>query len=305
MNPFDANERHRYIIESGGIPASSREEQEKEMWVNSINVDLDIPIYRYMKWEYLRQFYSNPQHEWILVRPCLWQDKFEHFIFKCEKVHSTKMDIDIEISNLADQYYAQCWTIVEESSMQWQVNKPHTNSRHDNVGDDENGEIWVKVRTTPRKLLSAMFYSSNNLVSDSLNILTYFIGKVEYLDNESIENFTITNPEQLIDPNGLQQVLFLLLKRMPYQQEQEVRLIMQVDSKFCSRHQGDIIGREIDNWYDLIDEIVLDPWVTQDQETEVKSYLSQLAQQQNRTPINCWKSHLNDHPQYWVPTLDI
>ena len=150
-----------------------------------------------------------------------------------------------------------------------------------------------------------MFYSSNNLVSDSLNILTYFIGKVEYLDNESIENFTITNPEQLIDPNGLQQVLFLLLKRMPYQQEQEVRLIMQVDSKFCSRHQGDIIGREIDNWYDLIDEIVLDPWVTQDLETEVKSYLSQLAQQQNRTPINCWKSHLNDHPQYWVPTLDI
>lgn len=213
--------------------------------------------------------------------------------------------MDIDISNLADQYYAQCWTIVEESSMQWQVSKRHSNSCCDNVGDDENGEIWVKVRTTPRKLLGAMFYSSNNLVSDSLNILTYFIGKVEYLDNESIENFTITNPEQIIDPNGLQQVLFLLQKRMPYQQEQEVRLIMQVDSKFCSRHQGDIIGREIDNWYDLIDEIVLDPWVTQDQETEVKSYLSQLAQQQNQTPINCWKSHLNDHPQYWVPTLDI
>lgn len=102
-------------------------------------------------------------------------------------------------------------------------------------------------------------------MSDSLNILTYFIDKVEYLDNESIENFTITNPEQLIDPNSLQQVLFLLLKRMPYQQEQEVRLIMQVDGEFCSRHQGDIIGRVVDNWYDLIDEIVLDPWVTQEQ----------------------------------------
>ena len=55
MNPFDANLRHRYIIESGGIPASSPDEQEKEMLVNSINVDLDIPIYRYMKWEYLQQ----------------------------------------------------------------------------------------------------------------------------------------------------------------------------------------------------------------------------------------------------------
>ena len=275
------------------------------MRVNSINVDLDIPIYRYMKWEYLKEFYCNPRHEWILVRPCLWQDKFEHFIFKCKKVHSTKTGIDIGISNLADQYYAQCWTIVEESSMQWQVNKPHTNSRHDNVGDDENGEIWVKVRTTPRRLLSAMFYSSNNLVESSHNIITYFIGKVEYLDSEDIENFTITNPEQLIDQRGLQQVLFLLQKRLPYQQEQEVRLIMQVDSGFCSRHQGNVIGRVIDNWYDLIDEIVLDPWVTQEQETEVKSYLSQLAQQHGRIPIDCWKSHLNDCPQYLVPTLDI
>ena len=305
MNPFDTNERHEHIIKSSGIPASSAEGQDKEMWINSINVDLDIPIYRYMKWKYLQQFYSNSNHEWILARPCLWQDKFEHFIFKCEKFHSKKMDMDIDISNLADQYYAQCWTIVEESSMQWQVNKPHSNNRNDNVGDDENGEICVKVRTTPRKLLGAMFYSSDNLVENSRNIITYFIGKVEYLDSADIENFMITDSNQLMDQTGLLQVLFLLQKRMPYQQEQEVRLIMQVDSEFCSRHQGDIIGRVIDNWYDLIDEIVLDPWVTQEQETEVKSYLSQLAQQQNRTPINCWKSHLNDHPQYLIPTLDI
>ena len=103
----------------------------------------------------------------------------------------------------------------------------------------------------------------------------------------------------------LQQVLFLLQKRMPYQQEQEVRLIMQVDSEFCSRHQDNIIGRKIDNWYDLIDEIVLDPWVTRNQERAVKSFLSQLAHQQNQKTICCWKSHLNDYPQYLVPTLNI
>lgn len=304
MNPFDANKRHRYIIESGGGPATSAHEREKEMFVNAINVDLDIPIYRYMKWEYLEQFYSNSNHEWILTRPCLWQDKFEHFIFKCEKVHSKRMNMDIGISNLADQYYAQCWTIIEESSMQWQVNKHHSNSCHDNESDDD-GEIWVKVRTTPRKLLEAMFYSSDNLVNSSINIMTYFIGKVEYLDNESIEQFTITDPKQLTDQRGLQQVLFLLQKRIPYQQEQEVRLIMQVDSLFCTKHPNNIIGRKIDNWYDLIDEIVLDPWVTQNQEETVKSYLSQLSHQQNQTPISCWKSHLNDYPKYMVPSLDI
>lgn len=305
MNPFDANERHRYIVESGGNPASSADGQEKEMWVNSINIDLDIPIYRYMKWEYLKQFYSSLIHEWILVRPCLWQDKFEQFIFKCNRVHSRQMNIDIEISNLADQYYAQCWTIIEESSLQWQINKHHSNSCHDNTNNDDNGEIWVKVRSTPRKLLEAMFYSSNNLVKNTFNIMTYFIGKVEYLDSKAIENFTITNPNQLIEQSGIQQVLFLLQKRMPYQQEHEVRLIMQVDSDFCTQHPQPIIGRKIDNWYDLIDEIVLAPWVTQDQEAVVKSYLSQLAQQQNRTPICCWKSHLNDYPQYLTPTLDI
>ena len=30
-----------------------------------------------------------------------------------------------------------------------------------------------------------------------------------------------------------------------------------------------------------------------------------LAQRQDLTPIVCWKSHLNDCPQYLVPTLDI
>lgn len=305
MNPFDANERHRYIIASGGKPASSANGKEKEIWVNSINIDIDTPIYRYMKWKYLQQFYSDPRHEWILVRPCLWQDKFEQFIFKCDRVHSMQMNMDIGISNLADQYYAQCWTITEESSLQWQVNKQHSNSCHDNINDDDNGEIWIKMRSTPRKLLKAMFYSSDNLVENTFNIMTYFIGKVEYLNSEDIEKFTITDPNQLIDQNGLQQVLFLLQKRMPYQQEQEVRLIMQVDSGFCSRYHDNKIGRKIDNWYDLIDEIVLDPWVTQNQESRVKSYLSQLAQQQNRKPIYCWKSHLNDSPHYLIPTLNI
>ena len=92
---------------------------------------------------------------------------------------------------------------------------------------------------------------------------------------------------------------------MPYQQEHEVRLIMQVDSNFCTKHPHHKIGRKIDNWYDLIDEIVLDPWVTQNQEAAVKLYLLQLSQQENRYPICCWKSHLNDSPRYLVPILDI
>lgn len=58
------------------------------------------------------------------------------------------MNKDIKISNLAEQYYAQCWTIIEESSLQWQVNKKHSNSCHDNINDDVKA-IWVKEEPTP------------------------------------------------------------------------------------------------------------------------------------------------------------
>ena len=47
MNPFDANERHRYIVESGGNPASSADGREKEMWVNSINIDPQDLLFQY------------------------------------------------------------------------------------------------------------------------------------------------------------------------------------------------------------------------------------------------------------------
>ena len=69
---------------------SDKMKRETEMIVNSINIDLNIPIYRYMKWEYLKNFYSDNQHKWILVRPCMWQDKFEHFIFKGKMFYSKK-----------------------------------------------------------------------------------------------------------------------------------------------------------------------------------------------------------------------
>lgn len=148
-----------------------------------------------------------------------------------------------------------------------------------------------------------MLYSSNNLVEDSFNILTYFLGKVKYVDDDFIRNYKITTPEEIIDTNGLQQVLFLLWKRKPYQCENEVRLIMQVDSMFKSEHPSKLIGREIDNWYELIDEIVIDPWVTDMQVNEVKDFINVMAANENKPPISVWKSHLNDVPRYLIPSI--
>lgn len=312
MNPFDENVRHNYIISTGGLAATTQAQKEAEIDFNCINVDLDTPIYRYMKWDYLKGFYDDPNHEWILARPCLWQDRYEHFIFKCEEYYDTAMKCKVGIGHLADNFFAQCWTLVEESSMQWQVNKPHSNSRKDNDGNDGNSEIWVKVRTTPRRLLGAMFYSANNPISYGLNQLGYFIGKVEYLDSDFIKNFQLADTNQIVDSKGLQQVLFLLQKRKPYEAEQEVRLVMQVDYPFTQQHDAnailhnknkDLLGRHIDDWYELIDEIVLDPWVDANQKTQVEQYLQNLAQKENKSIIPLRKSDLNDAPQYMVPVI--
>ncbi len=151
-----------------------------------------------------------------------------------------------------------------------------------------------------------MFYSSNNIVKNNMNLITYFIGKVQYLDDEFIRNFEITDSRQISDRNGLWQVLFLLMKRKPYQLENEVRLIMQVDCNFIPDiNTPFLVRRPIDKWYELIDEIVIDPWATETQVEEVKQYLENLSIQERKTPITSWKSHLNESPHYLIPTISI
>ena len=71
MNPFDISKRDQCIIELDEQLVPSESIREIEMLANSINVDLDKPIYRYMKWEHLQEFYSNKRHEWVLVRSCM------------------------------------------------------------------------------------------------------------------------------------------------------------------------------------------------------------------------------------------
>lgn len=303
MNPFSEELRHLYIIRQNGISATTLAEKEQEISINLINIDPDIPIYRYMKWEYLKQFYND--HKWVLSNPSNWQDKYEHFIFKCDRFYNPLLDAEVGLGYIAAQYFAQCWTLTKENSMQWQVNKPHSNNSNDNNPQNDGGDIWVKIKSTPKKLLYEMFYSNNNLVSNSLNTITYFIGKVEYLEEDFIRNYQITDPNEIIDNTGLQQVLFLLMKRKPYESENEVRLIMQTDSEFLRNNPGTLVKRPIDDWYGLIDEIVIDPWSTDAQIQEVKMFMENLGAQNNKPVIPVSKSHLNDIPRYLVPTIAI
>lgn len=303
MNPFSPDARQESIYLQDLQRKKSPVNRDEELNLNIINIDFDTPIYRYMKWDYLETFYKDPEHGWVLVNPSLWQDKFEHFIFKCNKFYNPKFGGFINLDYVADQYYAQCWTLTEENSMQWQINKPHSNNAEDNNPDQDGGEIWVKIRTTPRKLLEGMFYSANNLVPDSFNSLTYFIGKVQYVDEDYIRNYRITNREEIMDPNGLLQVLFLLMKRKPYRCENEIRLIMQVDSDFRKNNNSPLVKRHIDDWYELIDEIVIDPWATDAQVQKVTDFMQKLSCQEKKPMLSVWKSHLNDKPQYVPPVI--
>ena len=92
---------------------------------------------------------------------------------------------------------------------------------------------------------------------------------------------------------------------MPYKCENEVRLIMQVDSVFYRNNPDPIVKRHIDDWYELIEEIVIDPWATDIQVQEVTDFITRLSTQEQKSPILTWKSHLNDIPRYIVPHISI
>lgn len=151
MNPFSEEIRWQYIKEHNGIVPATDAEREEELDINVINVDLDEPIYRYMTWQHLKDFYEEPTHGWVLINPQKWQDKYEHFIFKCEQFFNPRINAFVRLDHLASQYYAQCWTLNEESSLQWQVNKPHSNNADDNNIENNGGEIWVKALVSLKK----------------------------------------------------------------------------------------------------------------------------------------------------------
>lgn len=174
--------------------------------INLKGIDLDTPIYRVYRFEYLMDiFYFNSD---VLVKPEKWDDPFENLVFQQQAKLPNGESVSIE--PIRNRFFGQCWTLnQEESDAQWRI-----------YSSDKKG---VRVKSTLRKLFDN-FYNSTNSFAD----VSFYIGKVLYKTASCIkeelesENFL---SKILSDYSGKSMVETLLIKRKEFEHENEVRLI--------------------------------------------------------------------------------
>lgn len=202
-------------------------------YLNYNNVkELDKPIYRVFTIQRLLEAFE--EEKLTLVRPSLWDDPFENYLMKAQGKMEDGNTISISFRN---DFYGQCWTKTIESDALWRIYAP-----------EKNG---VKVKTTPRKLLTALL--TQNPQPHNIN-LTCFIGNVAYYKRDELKGFFDILPSMLTDSTGAGQAKTLLLKRNQFQHENEVRVIYNSLGTIDSN-----IYKFSINPLDLFDKIVFDP----------------------------------------------
>jgi hypothetical protein len=203
---------------------------------NYLNIDLkdiDTPIYRVFSRERFIEFFTSKKL--TLVKPKLWEDPFENFILNATGKTKDGLKFRIEFR---ERYYGQCWTTKRESDAMWRIYSPE--------------KTGIKVKTTIRKLFTALLEHV-----DDQNNTSCFIGKVEYFSKKKLLEL-LNDPDKMRqninDKTGKGQASTLLLKRIAFSHEKEVRIIYNSTKDLHS----DIYSFNV-NPFDLIDQIVFDP----------------------------------------------
>lgn len=258
MKNFNEQERTKAIIklsaQSGGTDQISNPEQKmRYMDANLIDLGFDTPVYRIFC---LDRFLSTLKEKKLcLVKPRLWDDPFENFLMNAKGVLDDGTPVSFE--PVREKYYGLCWTLKKECDGLWRNYTNYYSCKKCIESDfkKRHGKkpISVKVRSTVGKLMNA-FYNEK----DPFHNLSYFMGKVRYLEMNDIVNHLIK--EHLTDDTNVSQVLSLMIKRKSFAYEEEVRMIYTSPDNDYSKSTSDIYKFDIDP--DIIfEEVELDPWV--------------------------------------------
>jgi hypothetical protein len=146
----------------------------KECVINFDNVRPESPIYRVYPIDRLLEIFNDKNN--TLVKPILWDDPFENFIFKQPAL--TKNGEEVDFSNLRERYYGQCWTLnSDETDALWKIYSPLKKG--------------VRVKTTFEKLWDSFY----NAYYKWANI-SFYIGKIIYETSDEIQKF-FENPDNL------------------------------------------------------------------------------------------------------------
>jgi hypothetical protein len=236
MIPFDLETRHKKIkidFINKGNRLSDIDYKKDYLNINAVNLDLSENVYRIFNWDYFIDDLKNKKL--TLVRPNSWQDPFENFL-----LNSTGQLEDgrlVGLENIRDSFYSLCWSLKADCDGIWRNYKG-------------NSKCAIKAKTTTGKLFDSI-YDINN----TFHYISYFIGKVDYVSDDIIADFFKDKLDFRNYQGGIEFALTLLLKRLAYAYEEEVRIIVYNKDNVNSLLQIDIDPNL------LYDELILDPWI--------------------------------------------
>lgn len=244
--------------------------------INTINLSLDDTIYRIFKYERFAETLKN--QKLTLVRPHKWDDPFENFLLT--SVGQLEDGRQISFEPTRNSFYGQCWTLIKECDGLWRNYKGEST-------------VAIKAKTTVERLMNQFYDFSNKF-----HQLSYFIGKVDYVDDKVIENFFKNEINILNFNGGVEFVQTLLIKRLPFSYEEEVRIV------FNKPSTDEIDLRDVQNPWDdsdsfnvtidpnlLFNEVEVDPWITKQEYENLKKEIRNLGYKGNIT-----RSSLYDRP---------
>ncbi len=192
--------------------------------------ELDQPIYRIMKQEYVIRLFTKQENTLSQIHK--WKDKFEGF----QLALSGLLDGESSGSSFKDNFVCQCWTREYLSDAMWGIYANDCKQR------------FLRIRSTPRKLLAALVDAHPNTAQN-----TCFLGKVAYRKEEDLETLMGKAGQTPISTESFAHSL--LLKRHKFRHESEVRLIYFGDAK---DYENGLYHYAVDP-YAMITQIMADP----------------------------------------------
>lgn len=203
------------------------------MKVNFLNIterQIDEPIFRIVSIDRLFELFTSKQN--VLVKPKLWKDPFEMFLMNSTGELENGKLLPIRFR---DHLYGQCWTRTKESNAMWQTYSLNAKG--------------VRITTTPRKLIKAMYDSIGEVKGQNC-----YIGKVNYyttLELKILLEDCYSNWKN--DFTSADLIQTLLFKIITFKHEDEIRLIYNSQGE----EKSDYYRFTIDPC-DLIDKILFD-----------------------------------------------
>lgn len=233
--------------------------------INLTDEDLNKNIYRIYPLNRMLELIENKEN--VLVKTELWEDPFENFLLKSTgKLPSG----ELFIINSRDKYYGQCWSLKKESDAMWRIYSQH-------IKDEETNEliidnVGIKVKSTIGKVFDDLFKTQISHINPynklPYNLVT-FAGKVKYQKKQELVDLLSKASNYLLDTTGKGQAETLMLKRLAFTHEKEVRIVYHCEN--CK--STDKVFKYKINPNECFEEIVVDPRISKVNYLKIKKIL--------------------------------